>query len=712
VSTVPDVPVGPVVPVVAERASLPPPGETPRAGAAGEVRPRPRHRQDIQGLRGLAVLLVVVFHAGLGLNGGFVGVDVFFVISGFVITEMLLKEHDATRRIGLPAFYLRRMRRLLPALALVLTVTMALSVLAGPIGATKAALGTGAAAALFAANAHLFWFQRGGYFDVAADQNLQLHTWSLSVEEQFYLVFPSLLAIALWIGLRRRRRARATALVILGAVTLGSFVVSWLMSTGRSPVGGHLQTSFAFYSSLTRAWEFGVGVLLALAASWYAARAGRRVSSAAAWIGLALVAWAAFALTSSVPFPGLWALAPVVGTGLLLAAGKAHAANGPSRALALKPMAWLGDRSYGWYLWHWPLIVFAGALFAGVAWAKPVAALVALLAAMASYRWVENPIRYGPRFKATGTTLRVAAVCVALPLLTVVVASAALGSVGSIHTVKDLKAQLADHADQAPGCSKTLAVARRACTWTVPGATREAVLVGDSNAGHLTEPFVAAANREGYSATALTTGGCPFVDLVLKRFGVVDDQCVHFVHDALRELAAAPPDVLVVSMAADRYLTQDAFALVDPVTGREADDEVSKRAVWAGGLASVLGKLDAAGIPTVLVHAIPKFGEWDLRNCATLRVMVRPASCAPATRSRAEADAARSGAVTAENTAMGTLALVRGVDFADILCPGGVCKAVRDGTWWYRDGRHLSVGGSLLLTDSMADTIRAAAARA
>ncbi len=691
-------------------ARLAPVGPTDQGVGANE---HSRHRDDIQGLRGLAVLLVVIYHAKLGFSGGFVGVDVFFVISGFVITEMLLAEYGETQRISLKDFYLRRVRRLLPALAVALTITMVLLTLIGPIAASSLSLGTGVGAALFAANLQLFWFARGGYFDVAADQNSFLHTWSLSVEEQFYFVFPALLILGLMIGMRwRRPRPRRAAAGLLGTVIAASFCLSWLMSTGRSPISDRVASSFAFYSSLTRAWEFGVGALLALATGIYSERKGWS-AGAAAWIGGGLLAWSALTYTSGVPFPGVAALAPVVGTGLMLGAGKATPRNGPSRLLSTKPMVWIGDRSYGWYLWHWPLIVFGIALWPKSSLAPTIAALLALGGAAISYAFVENPVRFGIAFKSARRTVQLACICVAVPVVVAVGLSAGIRSLDSVSQVKDLKSQLAEHADIGPDCpgGRSLQSAALGCTWRVHGATRTAILIGDSNAGHITEPFVAAANKGGFNATVATIGGCPFATLTVKNWGVTDENCQRFVQEALRELASDPPDVIVVAMAADRYFSESRFSFVDPVTGREEGDAEGKSALWARGLGDVLRRLEDAGIPTVLVLPIPKFGEWDLGGCAMLRVLIDPTSCAPPSRTRAQADDARRMAMRAERAALSMVETAEGLDLADDLCPDGVCQAYRDGRWWWKDGRHLSVEGALLLTDRFVAAINTAASQ-
>ncbi|MBU6280558.1 MAG: acyltransferase, partial [Actinomycetales bacterium] len=320
----------------------------PEAGA--------HRRADIQGLRAIAVLLVVAFHAGLPVPGGFVGVDVFFVISGFVITGLLLREFAGSGRLNFRRFYSRRFRRLIPALALVVTVTALLAIpLQSPFGAQQVTAKTGIGSMLLLANAVIYQVS-GAYFDGPAELNALLNTWSLSVEEQFYLLFPAVLAVGWWLSRRWFSRVGHRE---LGAITLvallsgASFALSVWFTFADHPIGFiERPAQFAFYASLTRAWEFGAGALLAFAAQrWQPSqRAGLILGSA----GAVLLILSVFLIDGAVPFPGWAALPPVAATLLLIAAGPTSATG---RALSVGVMVWIGALSYSWYLWHWPLIV-------------------------------------------------------------------------------------------------------------------------------------------------------------------------------------------------------------------------------------------------------------------------------------------------------------------------------------------------------------------
>ena len=280
--------------------------------------PSGHRRADIQGLRAVAVLLVVVYHAGLPVDGGFTGVDVFFVISGYVITGLLLREVDGTDGISFAAFYARRVRRILPALALTTAVVAIASIGAISQFTRGITARTGIAASLIVSNIYLYR-SPNGYFDLDPSRNPLLHMWSLSVEEQFYLVFPALLVGALIVARRTGRDRRTVMALTIAAVASISFVLS-VIATNAGPNAGGLNSRFAFYMAPTRAWEFAAGALLGLFAAKLA-RVPAGVALGAGVAGAGLVAAGALLIDGSTAFPGTAALLPVVGTALLLVAG-------------------------------------------------------------------------------------------------------------------------------------------------------------------------------------------------------------------------------------------------------------------------------------------------------------------------------------------------------------------------------------------------------
>jgi len=355
-------------------------------------------RLDIQGLRAAAVLMVVLFHAGLPIPGGFVGVDVFFVISGFVITAMLHRQWLRNGRIRLGLFYWRRFKRLTPALALMISVTMIFSVLIlSPLGSQQLTAQTAVGAMLIVANV-VISRATGDYFAAPAAANPLLNTWSLSVEEQFYLVFPALLIFA-WYLAARWGRLRSAPFVIISGIATASFTLAALGSLGFFPLfgGGDPVAEIGrfitgFYSPFTRAWEFAAGALLSLFLASRSVHVSALTRNMSGVMGIVLLIASGWIINFLTPFPGIWTLLPVAGTLFLLLAGSDKGSM-VSLLLSAKAMTKIGDYSYSIYLWHWPFIVFAITLWPTAHYAPIIAGTLSLLPAVASYHWVEQPIR-------------------------------------------------------------------------------------------------------------------------------------------------------------------------------------------------------------------------------------------------------------------------------------------------------------------------------
>lgn len=656
-----------------------------------------RRRSDIQGLRALAVVLVVLFHAGLHVPGGFTGVDVFFVISGFVITQMLAAELVDSGTLVLRRFYARRIRRLFPALALLLVFVAVVGPLATPQAAQHIATRTGIAAAVFSANVYVYHLGTGGYFAVESTLNPLLHTWTLAVEEQFYLFFPVFLLVSWRLGSRSGHRARAVALAALAGVTCLSFGLSVATSRGKPVPGIGSPQGFAFYSSPTRAWEFGVGAVLALAMLGRQPL-GRAVATPVGALGLALVLVGAFRIHGSYGYPGLAALLPVAGAAMLLAAERGAA----SRVLTLAPVVLIGDLSYSWYLWHWPFIVFARALTFSAGWATPTAAVVSLVPAWMSYRYVEEPIRHGPGRRIGARSI--AAACLALPLLLLTATIPVDRAIASSTAVRQWTLSQAHHLDYTDGCMSAVPLGKRApgtCLWRTPGATGTVVLIGDSNAGQFAEPLVAAAKAVRADAVVATLDDCPFADvsIVQSNYAALRPLCRNFYTGSLRYMLRTRPSLVVIAARPDKYISRSGFTLS---YGRHWHG--SELAAWKAGLRSTVQQLSRRGIHVDVVHPVPSL-QFDSGGCATLLVVTW--SC-KTTRPRAAIAAARRTLVATENAAVAPFPTASAVDFIGAVCGATSCSTIAGHTDLYRDPLHLSVAGASLLEGRFERLIRSA----
>ncbi len=345
-------------------------------------------RPEIQALRAIAVATVVVFHYWPGLiTGGYVGVDVFFAISGFLITGHLVREVERTAKVSLPGFWARRARRILPAALLVLLFCAVATYFWVPLNLWEQFFGEIRASTLYVENWNLA-AQAVDYLGAENRPSPVQHYWSLSVEEQFYIVWPVLILIAMTLARRGsellRRRSIAAMLVLL---TVASFIYS-VIATANDPAA-------AFFITPTRVWEFGAGGILALAATTSARPAFRAVVS---WLGIGAILLASFAFTAGTPFPGAAALLPILGTVAVIWAGAPALRWAPLGWMRLRPVQWVGDNSYSIYLWHWPLLILAPFVLLDQLTTPIKLALLALTLILAALtkRFVEDPLRSGP----------------------------------------------------------------------------------------------------------------------------------------------------------------------------------------------------------------------------------------------------------------------------------------------------------------------------
>jgi peptidoglycan/LPS O-acetylase OafA/YrhL len=677
---------------------------------------RSRFRADVEGLRAVAVLAVVAYHAGVGgVGGGFVGVDVFYVLSGFLITGLLWEELQRTGRLRLGAFYARRARRLLPAAVLVLVVTVAASSLwLSPLRARVVAADA-VAAALYVAN-YRFAAQRTDYLADASPSPLQ-HYWSLGAEEQFYLLWPLLLLGVFLAGRRLPGAAARAAALALGLVGLGSLALSLWLTSRSQP--------WAFFSLPTRAWELAAGGLVALAAP----RLRRLPSMAAAtlgWLGLAATLWSTARFGAATPFPGVAALLPVGGTAAVVAAGCATPRLGPELVLRRKVLQVGGKLSYAWYLWHWPLLLLAPAVAGpslGLAQNLGLAAAAGLLAA-ATVRLVEDPVRFSPRLRARpgrslalGAGLTTVAVLAAagtaamlpsprgqglaappatirippppraghakrrdpaearLARLSVPVLRAVTRAVTARTVPANLEPPLARaHADQprpvADGCLvRWLGDTSGACAYGSAGSRRTVVEFGDSHALQWFPALDRAARARRWRLVSLTKTTCPPVALsfwspVLGRPYV---ECDRWRANSLARIRAERP-ALVVLGAARHYGDVYRFQVYGPA--------------WLSGLAKTVRQVRATGARVLVLGPTPK-PRVDVPDCLSRHLRNVAACTIP------PAVAVDAAGVRAERRAV----LRAGGSYLDVtpwLCTKAACAVVVGNLLAYRDDNHLT----------------------
>jgi len=645
----------------------------------------PERRLDLDGLRGLAVLLVVGFHAGVPwLRGAFVAVDVFFVLSGFFLATTLtrrLATGEAVRPMELLA---RRVWRFLPALVVVLLGTLGSTLLYAPIDRAAVAERVAPVSA-FAGNL-AFAADGVNYFN--AGDNPLLHTWMLGVELQLAMFFPLLVVLCAALGARRAAGAAGSERrwIILRSVLIGVAVVSALSFVLSVRINDSAPM-WAYFGPHTRLWAFGAGALMA-----FLTGGGQSVVGSSSWhvsglqvAGLGLLLVPSLLYERSLAYPGVMALAPVGGTVFLLGAGGLGAGSLPGRLLGSAPLVGLGQVSYAWYLWHWPLMVLGGVLFPGIGTlGMLVFGAVALLAAVATHRLVERPAYSGlvPRVLAGRPLLAAMGVCAALALLGMAAASWSTRSVReSVH--RRYAAARNDHFGH--DCwGRSPSAPREGCAFGEPGSTKTIALMGDSHASHWLGGLKQAGESRGWRIEPFVMGACPVADLRGLISGVARRlyrECGRFLEETLQRVEAERPEAVILSNS-DYYLD------AEPV---RVDEDV-----WTEGLRRTYARLDRAGIRVVVIRGTP-WVPFDVPSCLSRRAARLPL----ATNCAFDPDRSYlAKAHRAQDRAARGLA-VRFIDMLDQVCGTGRCETERDGLVVFSDDNHLtrkfseSLGGVL-----------------
>ena len=562
-------------------------------------------RPDIEGLRALAILSVVLYHAGEWLPGGFTGVDVFFVISGFLITGIVLREHAATGAIDLARFWARRARRILPQATLVLVATAVASafllppLLIEPVGEDI----------LRASYFWLNWRAAGravDYSDPGNDLTPVLHYWSLGVEEQFYLVWPVVLVGLLWMAGRYKSRAA----VVLGSILSAAIVASLAYSAAQMSANQPL----AFFSTFSRVWQLMAGAAVAVAVS----RGFACPATVARWLGpvglVAILAGLAFLDASlGVPFPV--ALIAIAGTVAVIVAGTGSAATIASSILALPPFTAVGRLSYAWYLWHWPVFFFGWLLFPahGVIMALAMAVLSLGLAAL-SHVAIEQPLRFHARLvKSSLLSLGLGVMLIGLGIAAarLLIAhgdglSIRLSGGGTIPVEKIIKDR--STAYRIDCHASVQEVTHRPCRFGKEGAKAEVVLLGDSHAAQFFDPLAAAAENVGTGLLMRSKSGCPAIlaGLWSAKFKRRYEECDDWRDGVLATIAAERPKLVILSSAT-------AYEIIDPESG-VATGKGQSIALYRDGLRRLIARILESAEKVVLIKDTPRFPEEPV-NC-------------------------------------------------------------------------------------------------
>ena len=711
----------------------------------GTIRPLAR-RRDLEGLRGWLALVIVVYHLAFVPVGGVIGVDVFFVVSGYLITRLLLDEHDRSGGVDLRAFYARRARRLLPVAAVALAATVAAACVVWSTPKALDVLLDAVASASFSTNWHLI-AAGTDYLQHDGPVSPLQHFWSLAVEEQFYAVWPLLVVLVL-VAVRSREATRRR--VAVGCVALvasaASAVWSWHLTAT------HIEA--AYFDSLGRAWELGVGAICAAVVPLAAARSVVWRSRATS-LGVLLVVGSLLVTQPTVAFPWPGALPAVVGTALIVSFGSAELPGLP-RLLTGAAAVWAGRRSYSIYLWHFPVAV-VGAALVDAWWRVPASIAATLLLSAASYRWVERPGRRGrasaravvtparpvvaparPVVAPRGRVRQGLVVATAVALVVVGASSAQvrsptkLGDPSALAEVLDLspdppgidgvpplptsdpeEAVLAGLAastwsaderrevdrafarslppamDPRTGCRHDPTLdpsGARTCRWGPDDAERTAVVVGDSVAASWTSGVAAALVPRGWAVVALSFSGCTPVDLLPEaRYDEPEFEAACRVdRDAMLALPAAEGADLVVVSGGVNVLDRRA----DEIGLEAAEHE------WRDAAETTLRRL-AASAPRVVLLDAPPAGV-AVRDCALRRG--GPDDCltttTPVQRAQVAAEAAAAAAVGRETVHVAA---------AEWFCLDGRCPAVLGGRLVRMDRSHLTEATSLATRDLLAD---------
>jgi peptidoglycan/LPS O-acetylase OafA/YrhL len=624
------------------------------------------YRPDIQGLRAIAVVLVILAHSGIPwVAGGFVGVDVFFVLSGFLITSLLLQEHEASGRLSFGAFYVRRLRRLLPALIAVVGVTALMVVLLFPEADRRLILASMPFAATWTSNL-FFVLREQDYFNELGEKDVFLHTWSLGVEEQFYLLWPVLLlgliSLARTVQLKR------------------GFIILVLLSFSVSLVWSYWLPISAFYMMPARIWQFGLGGLIYLyAVSWRGSNVNspRRGGDILLALGLTLIFGAAFLLDDQRIYPGYWVLLPSLGTAFVILAGNLRQTRTKTSWILENPLSvWIGDRSYSLYLWHWPTIVILGHLGINIEsdhrgfW---LSLLLTLLLAIISYQWIELPF-WKKKLRTLPPRMFLLGTC-AVVLLTLAV-TFHIQRTQKTNTVEPTIELATSIRNDLPAlyrfpCDAWYRHAKvEPCVVGPDGAPNTAVLLADSIGAQWFSAWAKIFSPPDWRLVVLTKSACALVDedYFYPRIGKIYDVCRQWREAVLEQITSFSPKVIIVGSAATYDFSPEQ---------------------WVEGSRRVLASLSAKTERVLVISGTPTLG-FDGPSCIARQLQAKNKlvenDCIGENTTEKFNQVARFLSIAARD-----FSNVQVFNPVDVVCPAGQCRAISpNGVAVFRDSQHLT----------------------
>jgi peptidoglycan/LPS O-acetylase OafA/YrhL len=609
---------------------------------------------QIQGLRALAAILVTLFHAKW-VSGGFIGVDIFYVISGFLITGLLLREIDRSGTINFKEFYSRRFKRLLPTSFFVLAITAVVSWMLIP-ATMRTSLGRDVIAASLYVSNYLFAWWQADYQNLDATPSPVIHYWSLAVEEQFYLVWP--LLILLFFTLSKYLKNRMVLTYLVATITLASFIFS-IYQTENSPI-------WAFYSLPTRAWELGLGALLVLVPPF-------KTRKFIGLIGFVLLIISAFLFNESTPFPGLNAALPVIGTILLIATINSWPPFLNDVANS-RISQWLGEISYPLYLWHWPLLVLPSTYFARPleVYERLLAIAATILLADLTHRFIEEPYRnkkilpllvYKKAAYVTGISVFMGAVIMFTNSDKIDIS----GIKGAV-SLAQIKARPQIYDD---GCHANYAQTKSGkCEYGKLDSDKTMVLYGDSHAAQWFPALIEIANRSGYKLISLTKSACSSVETIRRdQGGFKMSRCVQWRENTIKRIQGIKPDVLI--MSSFQYFAQPP----------QFNDRTQW---WNEGQRKLLNQVKNSSPHLIYITDTPH-PTRDIPACLSNYSITE--------------------CNTSERSKNLSIPGFKVIDPNPWLC-SNVCPAVKDGVVAYRDASHISVDISLALIPRLTQALR------